>query len=217
MARLIIKPFGEQPSKTIELKQGVTKIGRTSNNDIMLPFAEVSESHCEVLVEDDFVFIRDLNSSNGTLIDGELVRDSAIYSGQTLQLGLIQMVLDAPQLNVSLPELPKPENPDAIPIATMLPDGYPACLGHPNRHAIWECPHCTRVYCDECIRKLRRVGGVHLKLCPSCSNPCKLTAWTEMMRKKKKGFFGSIISKLTDGLKRSTSRLSQHPTPPPRN
>ena len=214
MARLIIKPTGEQPSKVIELKQGVTRIGRTSKNDLMLPFPEVSDMHCELLVENDFVFVRDLNSSNGTLIDGETVRESAVYCGQTLRVGLIEMLLDTPQIVVSLPELPQPVNPDAVPAPTMLPDGYPCCLEHSNRHAIWECPHCTRVYCDECIRKLRRVGGVHLKLCPACSNPCKLTAWTEMMRKKKKGFFGAIISKITDGLKRKTTRMSQHPTPP---
>jgi hypothetical protein len=101
-----------------------------------------------------------------------------------------------------------------VPVAAKLSDGFPSCLGHSQRHAIWECPHCTRVYCDECIRKLRRVGGIHLKLCPSCSSPCRLTAWSEMMRKKKKGFFGSIVSKLTNGIKRTTSRLTH--TPPPR-
>ncbi len=88
--------------------------------------------------------------------------------------------------------------------------------GHANRHAIWECPHCTRVFCDECIRKLRRVGGVELKLCPSLLViTFRFTAWSEMMRKKKKGFFGSMINKLTNGIKRTTSRLT-HPPPPPR-
>jgi hypothetical protein len=215
MAKLIIKPIGEKPGRTIELKQGVTRIGRSSNNDLSLPFPEVSDAHCEILVENDFVFVRDLDSSNGTSIDGDVVRESALYSGQTLRIGLIEMVLDTPQINISLPELPKPVIEEAVPETYFLSDGFPACMGHSTRHAIWECPHCTRVYCDECIRKLRRVGGIHLKLCPSCSNPCKLTAWTEMMRKKKKGFFGTIISKITDGIKRKTARMPNHPPPPP--
>lgn len=224
MAKLIIKPTEGHPGRTIELKQGVTRIGRSSDNDLMLPFPEVSEKHCQVLVEKDFVFVRDLESSNGTFIDGEPIRESALYSGQTLQVGLVEFLLDMPQIVVALPEMPKPEGLVQTPVPAFLPDGYPSCLGHANRHAIWECPQCTRVYCDECIRKLRRVGGVHLKLCPSCSSPCKLTAWTEMMRKKKKGFFGSILSKfnkLTDGLKRKTALMSQHPpehppgAPPP--
>jgi hypothetical protein len=180
----------------------------------MLPFPEISDVHCEVLVENDFVFVRDLDSSNGTFIDGDPVRESALYAGQSLRIGLLEMVLDAPPIHVALPELPKPESllpPEAVALA----DGYPACLAHARRHAIWECPHCTRLYCDECIRKLRRVGGVHLKLCPSCSSPCQLSAWSQMMRKKKKGFFSSFVNKFTDGLKRSTRRLA-HPPPPRR-
>jgi hypothetical protein len=214
MAKLIIKASEEQPARVIELKPGVNRFGRSSLNDQMFPFPEISEKHCEILVDNDFVFVRDLDSSNGTFIDGDPIRESALYSGQVLQIGLVEMTLDAPQIHLALPELPKPES-IKVPVAAPLPDGYPACLGHANRHAIWECPHCTRVFCDECIRKLRRVGGVHLKLCPSCSNPLRFTAWSEMMRKKKKGFFGSLVSKLTDGIKRTTSRLS-HPPPPPR-
>jgi len=123
------------------------------------------------------------------------------------------MVLEAPSVTVALPELPKPETPRKEPEGP-LPDGYAACLGHAKRHAIWECPHCSAFHCDECIRKLRRVGGVHLKLCPACGNPCKLSPWSEMMRKKKKGFFGSIVSKLAEGIKRNTARLTHPPQPP---
>jgi hypothetical protein len=214
MAKLILKSTGELQERVLELKPGVNRFGRSSNNDHVLPFPEISETHCEVLVENDFVFVRDLESSNGTFIDGDLIQESALYAGQALQIGLLEMVLDAPQIHLAVPELPKPESIE-VPKAVPLADGYPSCLEHSKRHAIWECPHCTRVYCDECIRKLRRIGGIHLKLCPACSNPCRLTAWSEMMRKKKKGFFGSIVSKLTNGIKRTTSRLA-HPPPPPR-
>jgi len=221
MAKLIIKNNGELEGRIIELKPGVNRFGRESTNDFSFPFPEVSGAHCEVLVDNEFVFVRDLNSSNGTFIDGDMVRESALYSGQALKIGCIEMILEAPQIQISLPELPKPE-PVGVPKIAPLGDGYSACLAHPRRHAIWECLHCTRCYCDECIRKLRRVGGVHLRLCPSCSHPTQFTPWAEMMRKKKKGFFGSIVStvsKLTEGFKRSTTRLIQRPPdhmqPPP--
>jgi pSer/pThr/pTyr-binding forkhead associated (FHA) protein len=215
MAKLIVKAIEGQPERVIELKSGVNRIGRSMENDLVFPYPEISEKHCEVLVDNDFVFVRDLDSSNGTFIDGDPVRESALYSGQTMQVGLVEMLLDAPPIRLVLPELPKPE-PVKVAAAVPLQDGFASCLGHATRHAIWECPHCTRMYCDECIRKLRRVGGVHLKLCPTCSNPCRFTPWAEMMRKKKKGFFGSLVSKLTDGIKRTTSRL-QHPIPPRRD
>ena len=74
----------------------------------MLPFPEISESHCEVLVENDFVFVRDLKSSNGTFIDGDVIRESALYSGQALQIGLVEMVLDAPPIMWRCRNCPSP-------------------------------------------------------------------------------------------------------------
>lgn len=214
MAKLIIQPTGELPERVIELRSGVNRFGRSSDNDHILPFPEISERHCEVLVDGEFVFVRDLDSSNGTYIDGDPVRESALYNGQRLQIGAFQMVLEAPVIKILIPELPKPEIPEEKRVASVtLADGYPSCLNHEDRHAVWQCPQCTRVFCDECIRKLRRVGGVHLKLCPSCSNPCKFTPWAEAMRNKKKGFFGAVVNKISDGIKRTTSLLKN---PPPR-
>ena len=157
-------------------------------------------------MDNDFVFVRDLDSTNGTFIDGDSIRESALYGGQMLRLGRVELLLDAPAIRLALPELPKPEQV-TVPKPVPLADGYPSCLRHTTRHGIWECPHCTRVYCDECIRKLRRVGGMHLKLCPACSNLCQLTAWSEMMRNKKKGFFGTLVSKLSEGIKRTTKQM----------
>ena len=46
MAKLILKATAEHPSRVIELKPGVNRLGRSSNNDHSFPFAEVSEMHC---------------------------------------------------------------------------------------------------------------------------------------------------------------------------
>jgi hypothetical protein len=208
MAKLVIRCSATQPAKVIDLKPGINRFGRSMENDCVLTDAEISDLHCEILVENDFVFIRDLDSTNGTFVDGDPVRETALYPGQVLRLGSIEMVLDAPSIKVAIPDVPKPEQAMA-PVPAPLPDGYPACLNHTVRHAIWECPHCQRVFCDECIRKLGRVGGVQLKLCPSCSTPCKFTAWSEMMRNQKKGFFGTLVSKISDGIKRTTRQLTR--------
>jgi hypothetical protein len=187
MAKLIIKSNSTgQPVQVIELRPGVNRFGRSPENDHLLVDPDISDRHCDVLVDNEFVFVRDLESTNGTFIDGDQVHESALYSGQTLRIGPVEMILDAPPIRIALPEMPKPQQAAKSAAPTPLADGYPSCLKHPVRHAIWECTHCQSVYCDECIRKLRRVGGVQLKLCPACSNPCKLTAWSEMMRGKKK-------------------------------
>lgn len=210
MARLIVKATGEHPEQVIELKPGVNRFGRGPQNHRVFPCSEISDSHCEILLEGEFVFVRDLDSSNGTFIDGDMVKESAIYPGQVLRIGLVEMVLDAREIRVAIPELPKPSLMTA-PAPTIMLDGHPACLNHASRHAIWKCLKCQRVFCDDCIRKLRRVGGTQLKLCPACSTPCNLTAWSEMMRKRRKGFFGALVHKLTDGIKRSTTKLVRPP------
>ena len=46
------------------------KIGRTAPADIVLADSEASRSHCLVALKDDEFYVSDLNSTNGTFIDG---------------------------------------------------------------------------------------------------------------------------------------------------
>jgi len=203
MARLIIKSK-EQTPQILELNPGVNRFGRSPANDHIFEDAAISDQHCEILVDGDFLFVRDLGSTNGTFIERELIKESAFYTGQTLRIGPIEMTLDAPAVHLTIPELPVPEPPpELVTSIEPLPDGYAACLKHSNRHAVWECTHCQRAYCDECIHKLRRVGGNQVKLCPSCSNPCKLSPWSEMLKNQKKSIFGALVGKLKTGFKRT--------------
>ena len=213
MARLIIKAIEQQPVQVIELKPGVNRFGRNSSNDHPLLDPAVSQSHCELVVENDFVFVRDLGSTNGTYIDRLPVNESALYSGQTLHIGPMEMVLDTPPMRVALPELPRPELPAPIE-PKALKDGYPACLTHPLRHAVWDCRHCGRIYCDDCVRKLRRIGGSFLRFCPECNHMCKLSDWTEMMRSKKKSFFGKLADKMKHSFRRTRLLPFLHRRPP---
>jgi hypothetical protein len=110
------------------------------------------------------------------------------------------MVLDATEVRVALPEIPAAPEPETV-VSTKLKDGYAACLNHALRHAVWECSFCGRQHCDECVRKLRRVGGAYLKFCPACSNSCKLSAWAEMMKGKKKSLLGKVVGKIKSSFK----------------
>jgi hypothetical protein len=56
---------------------GVT-IGRVAPADIVLADTEVSRSHCRVTLVGDDLVVTDLNSTNGTLVDGVRVAQSAI-------------------------------------------------------------------------------------------------------------------------------------------
>jgi hypothetical protein len=205
MARLIVQSKEQQ---VIELKPGVTRFGRNASNDYPLNDSAVSEQHCEVLVDHDLIFVRDLGSTNGTFINRQPITEAMLYAGQILQIGPLEMILDAAEMRVALPEMPAVTAPVTV-VPCNLKDGYAACLNHAQRHAIWECSSCGRLHCDECVRKLRRVGGAYLKFCPACSNSCHLSPWAEMMRNKKKSLIGRVVGKIKSGLKLTKNLLQQ--------
>jgi hypothetical protein len=65
------------------------KIGRKSGNDIVLNSSSVSGYHAELFMnEDGVVFLTDLNSTNGTYVNGNRVQGSVLLKkGDILKLG----------------------------------------------------------------------------------------------------------------------------------
>lgn len=97
MAKLVILSEG-MTGRSHELKVDKTTIGRVEDNTFQIPEPSVSSHHCEVLLRGNEVVVRDLNSTNGSFINGEKVTEKALKPGQTLRLGQIEMRLetDAP-------------------------------------------------------------------------------------------------------------------------
>jgi len=97
MAKLVVLSAG-MTGRTQELKVEKTTIGRVEDNTFQIAEPSVSSHHCEVLLRGNEVVVRDLNSTNGTFINGEKVTESVIKPGQILRLGQIEMRLetDAP-------------------------------------------------------------------------------------------------------------------------
>ena len=77
-----------------ELKVDKTTIGRVEDNTLSIVEPSVSSHHCEVLLRGSEVVVRDLNSTNGTFINGEKVSESPLKPGQILRLGQIEMRLE---------------------------------------------------------------------------------------------------------------------------
>ena len=97
MAKLVVLSAG-MTGRTQELKVDKTTIGRVEDNTFQIAEPSVSSHHCEVLLRGSDVVIRDLNSTNGTYINGEKVTENVIKPGQILRLGQIELRLetDAP-------------------------------------------------------------------------------------------------------------------------
>src|ERR1700690_3122941 len=94
MAKLVVLSAG-MTGRTQELKVDKTTIGRVEDNTFQLAEPSVSSHHCEVLLRGTEIVVRDLNSTNGTFINGHQVTGEApLKPGQILRLGQIEMRLE---------------------------------------------------------------------------------------------------------------------------
>lgn len=80
--------------RTHELQSDRTTIGRLEDNAFQIAESSVSSHHCEILLAGDTVTVRDLNSTNGTFINGEKITEAVLKPGQTLRLGQIELQID---------------------------------------------------------------------------------------------------------------------------
>ncbi len=83
---------GPGAGTTIVLRRGRFGIGR-GGTDITIPDAELSREHARLDVSDSSVSIVDLNSANGTTVDGRKVREAAVTTGSVIRCGNSTMSL----------------------------------------------------------------------------------------------------------------------------
>jgi len=62
-------------------------IGRSSDNDLVLPQMNISRAHAEILVEGEQYTLRDLGSRHGTLVNGTRIDRVRLADGDRIQLG----------------------------------------------------------------------------------------------------------------------------------
>lgn len=94
MAKLVILSSG-MTGRSHELKVDKTTIGRVDDNTFPIAESSVSSHHCEILLRGPDVVVNDLNSTNGTFINGDKITGEAVLKpGQILRLGQIELRLE---------------------------------------------------------------------------------------------------------------------------
>lgn len=86
VVRLTLTGTNNADVKIAEFTQSA-KVGRRGTNDIMISDNAVSGEHCEFIYEDDVVYIRDLNSTNGTLLNDEVIEKEEVKTGDLIIVG----------------------------------------------------------------------------------------------------------------------------------
>lgn len=95
-------------------------IGREVGNDLLLTDPLVSRHHAFVGYRDETLYISDLGSYNGTLINGERVtKEQAFHDGDVLEIGDTRLTLyvQVPQPSIAMPAVAAPayrQEPSAV-------------------------------------------------------------------------------------------------------
>ncbi|MBL8752949.1 MAG: FHA domain-containing protein [Planctomycetes bacterium] len=90
LPRVVVK--GETVKRRVRLMKAKCKLGRAETADVLLPHESVSELHAEIAFDGASFQLRDCGSTNGTLVDGSVVRNQtqAIRRNSLLGFGSLR-------------------------------------------------------------------------------------------------------------------------------
>ena len=83
---------GSQQGREFVINRDVFTIGSGSINDLRIDDTTVSKRHCEITVDESGYQIKDLNSTNGTQVQGVRVDSAHLAPGSEIRLGKVRIV-----------------------------------------------------------------------------------------------------------------------------
>src|SRR6478672_13570805 len=87
--------------KEVQITKDKTTLGRRPYNDIVIDNLAVSGEHAVLQMAGHDVFIEDLNSTNGTYINGKAIKKQLLQHNDTVEIGKykIKFMNEAPGAN----------------------------------------------------------------------------------------------------------------------
>jgi pSer/pThr/pTyr-binding forkhead associated (FHA) protein len=85
---------GQRDGEVFEVSKPTVVLGGDDNCDIVLPDPTISRMHCQIRQVGGQILAEDLNSTNGTLLNGHSFHSGEIQSGDCLQLGQTLLQLE---------------------------------------------------------------------------------------------------------------------------
>ena len=84
---LLIAEAGPERGREIPVPEGATTLGRSSQCDVCLIDPILSRHHCRVLFANGILSVEDLDSANGTLVNGSEVKMAELHDRDTVTIG----------------------------------------------------------------------------------------------------------------------------------
>lgn len=103
MSKLILSLEG-QVIREIELNKERVTIGRKPHNDIQIENLAVSGEHATITTILNDSFLEDLDSTNGTLVNGSQVKKHVLQNGDVIEIGKFRLEYLNPQASQDAPD-----------------------------------------------------------------------------------------------------------------
>ena len=113
MARLSVRLPDSAPA-VHELAEELNTIGRSPENSIHLDEPSVSGRHAELILVGQTCHLKDLDSTNGTLVNGQPVTSAQLRSGDRIRFGKVEACYECDATEDARP-LPRAEEVEARP------------------------------------------------------------------------------------------------------
>ena len=84
------------------------RIGKSPENDLIVADETVSRFHFEVVRAEGGYLVRDVGSTNGTILDGARIREAYLRSGATITAGRVRIQVHLPVERVDPSRAPVP-------------------------------------------------------------------------------------------------------------
>jgi len=113
---------GPDSGRVYEVAQAAI-LGRLDTNDIPVKDVKASREHAKIYKQGEQYAIVDLNSSNGTFVNGEKITKRILKSGDEIEIGTVRLLFELPEPQEKKP--PARKGLEAFDIAKKG-DGKPA-------------------------------------------------------------------------------------------
>lgn len=124
---------GARQGLNVPLTAGEPLVIGRKRGDMLLDDPLVSSTHAQILARNEGWYIQDLGSTNGTLVDGRLVREAPLRPGSEISVGSTRLVLFVGLDDPATEGEVEINNRGATEIAWLLDEELVELKGNPDR------------------------------------------------------------------------------------
>lgn len=112
---------GRSAAQALKIGTGVMTVGRQQDCQLRIASSQVSRKHCQLFEKKGLLLVKDLGSSNGTLVNGKRIADQRVLEhGDELTVGSVRFKVERTEDTVLMPGANQPSSAGTKPGDTAI-------------------------------------------------------------------------------------------------